>query len=302
MLESLLSWEEINDKPWLLFVWALIIGTVAVLISLQVSFEAGVAGSQVNLTGIFAIIFTEIPSIYLMTMLIKKEERLEEKYVREHYMKGFWIRHEKDAIMLLLYFAGLTLNFALWSFFLPPDTFQIQLEKINQIRGSVSGSATAAASSGILGFVSIFSNNMQVLLISFLFSFAFGAGAIFILTWNASILGVFIGQLSKTVWDIPAVSAAFLPHGIPEIAGYLIAGLGGGIISAAMIRKVPSGTLRIILLDGLKLLLVGALLIVFGALVEALVSGPALVVIFFAEVAVLAALFASITHKNPLEP
>ncbi|MBI4176282.1 MAG: stage II sporulation protein M [Candidatus Aenigmarchaeota archaeon] len=296
MIESLFSWDEINEKPWLMFVWAFIIGVIAVIISLQVAFEVGKAGATVNLIGIFVIIFTEIPSIYFMTMLIRREERLEEKYIHEHYANGFWIRHEKDTVMLLLYFAGLTLNFALWSFFLPPDTFQIQVEKINQIRGGI---ATAgAATQALPAFGSILANNMQVLLVAFLFSFAFGAGAIFILTWNASILGVFIGQISKTAWEIPAVSLTFLPHGLPEIAGYLVAGLGGGIMSAALIRKVPTSVLTAILFDSLKLLLIGAMLIVFGAVVEALVSGPLLIVIFFAEIAALAVLFGSVLHRK----
>ena len=43
----------------------------------------------------------------------------------------------------------------------------------------------------------IFLNNIRVLFLCIIFAFIYGAGAIFILTWNASIVGVAIGNLIR---------------------------------------------------------------------------------------------------------
>ena len=104
--------------------------------------------------------------------------------------------------------------------------------------------------------------------IAFIFSLIFGAGAVFIIAWNASVLGVYIGELSKHVWHIPIISLTFLPHGIPEIGGYIVAGLAGGILSAAILRKRNMEAIRYITLDSVKLLLLGAALILIAAGIE----------------------------------
>ena len=266
MLESLLNFDELNKKPYLMFFWSLVIGAVAILVSNQVSYKVVISDVSINLSGIFSVLFIVIPSVYFITLLIKKEEELEEEEIRRHYTKSFWGRHEKDILILLFYFAGLTLSFAAFSFFMPNDFFQIQAEKITQIRGGaiVQGQVTGQ----LIGFSDILYNNLQVMLFAFIFSFIFGAGAVFILAWNASILGVYIGHISKSIWNIPVFSMPFIPHGIFEIGGYICAALAGGIISAAIIRKNKMDILKIITIDSLKLLLLGVILIFIGAAIE----------------------------------
>lgn len=268
MLESLINFKEINEKPYMMAVWAFIVCTVAVLISTQIPMS--IPGTN---SGFLVVLFIIIPSTYFITHLIKKEEMMEEKMVNHKYQMKFWERHEKDIMILLFFFAGMTLAFAVWSLFLPSSFFQAQITKVNEIQGYMAtGQVTGEVTGGLTAydaFISIFYNNMQVLAFSFLFSFIFGAGAIFIIIWNASVLGVYIGQLSKHIWNIPIMSLSFLPHGIPEIAGYLMAGLAGGIISASIIRKNNMKTLKAILLDSVKLLIVASILILIGAGVEA---------------------------------
>jgi uncharacterized membrane protein SpoIIM required for sporulation len=270
MLENLLNLDEINRNPFLMFIWALIIGSVGILISLQVGFQIPGPNVVFDLTGLFAVLFVIIPSIPFIILLITSEEEMEEEAVRRHYAQHFWLRHGRDVGILLFYFAGITLAFAAWSFLLPEEAFQVQITKINEIRGVAQGLAVAegAAVSPYGSFIAILLNNLQVMMFAFLFSFAFGSGAIFIIVWNASILGVYIGQLSRSIYEIPLVSWLFAPHGIPEIAAYLFAGLAGGIMSAALIRKIPLRTLEVILLDAFKMLTVAALLILVAAGIE----------------------------------
>jgi uncharacterized membrane protein SpoIIM required for sporulation len=281
MLESLVKYGDIEKHPWITFLWALLISSVGVLFSIQLSYQIQVSGNLINLTGLFSVIFTIIPSVYFLTMFIKKQESMDEKDIEKHYEKGFWMRHDKDVLIFLFYFFGLTFSFAFWSFMLPAGTFQIQTMKIQEIRvlaGNVL--AGSAASSDLLSFTRVLLNNLQVMSFAFIFSLLFGAGAVFIVVWNASILGVYIGRLSESLFHIPGVSLSFLPHGIPEIAGYILAGLAGGIISAAIIRGHKKDIVVSIILDAFKLLGLALLFVFLGALIETLDMIGKLVSIF----------------------
>ncbi len=102
MLESLIKYNEIERHPWITFLWALLISSVGVLFSIQLSYQIRIGGNLLNLTGLFAVIFTIIPSVYFLTMFIKKQERMDEKDIARHYEKGFWMRHDKDILIFLL--------------------------------------------------------------------------------------------------------------------------------------------------------------------------------------------------------
>ena len=262
MLESLVSIERAERTPWLVFLWGFFITTVAVFVAQQIA--PGVAGVGI---GLFSVIFVMIPATYILSQLITEVEAVEESDVKKHLRKGFVERHGRDIIMMLALFAGLTAAFAVWSFVLPDGTFGTQTTKITEIRGSpITGNATAR-----FGFESIFFNNLQVLFIAFVFALIFGAGAVFVIVWNASVLGVFIGSYSKSLWEIPIVGLSFLPHGIPEIGAYLLAGLAGGLISAAVLRKNPRAVTEAIVWDAGKLLALAVILVFIGAVVEVFV-------------------------------
>ena len=268
MLESLISFKEITRRPYLMFAWAFAMGSIASLIGIQVSYRVIISSISFDPTGLFAVLFVILPSSYFITHLLKKEEMLEEEYIREHHERYFWVRHEKDIMVMMFFFLGLTFAFAFWSFAMPESLFQIQIAKINQIKGITSGVTGAAVDQAGM-FSSILFNNLQVMAFSFFFSFIFGAGMVFIIAWNASILGVYVGaKLSETVWHIPVVTLGFLPHGIPEIAGFVTAGLAGGLLSAAFIRNRDSHMLRIIIFDSLKIMGIAVSLIFLAAAIE----------------------------------
>jgi len=267
MLESLLKFKEVEKSPYLTFVWALMITTIGILFSTQLSYRIQVSGGGVaNLTGLFAVIFTIVPSVYFLTTVIKKEEEREEEAILKHYKQNFWQKHQNDILMFLFYFLGVTFAFAIWAFVLPTEFFQVQLSKIYEIRSAVTGAAIAKGS--FSSFMMILTNNLQVMMFAFIFSLLFGAGAVFIIVWNASVLGVYIGELSKSIIEIPVVSLSFLPHGIPEVMGYLCAGLAGGLMSAAILRCRCTKVLELIIWDGLKILILGLLLLLLAAGIE----------------------------------
>jgi len=269
MLESILNFREVEKSPYLTFVWALLIATVGILFSTQLFYRVQISGVSFNLTGMFSVIFTIIPSVYFLTTVIKKEEQMEEEAVRKHYQQGFYARHERDILLFLFYFLGVTFAFAVWAFILPTDFFQVQLIKIHEIRAAMSGAVTGEVIKGSFSsFMAILTNNLEVMVFAFIFSLLFGAGAVFIIVWNASILGTAIGDLSKSVFEIPVVAFSFLPHGIPEIIGYLCAGLAGGLISAAILRCRSTDVLKLIFFDSIKILLLGTFFILIAAGIE----------------------------------
>jgi len=265
MFESFIDFSEIKRRPWLMLVWSLLISTVAILISAQISYRISAGNIVFNLSGLFAVLFTIIPAAYLFTELIKKEESLEEKEIKAYHKKSFWDKHELYVKWAGLFFIGITLSFSVWSFLLPQDFFQVQNHKIEQIQGRF---LTGEYVHGDFGsFVKIVYNNLQVMLFAFIFSLAFGAGAVFIISWNASILGVAIARVAGHPLNIPVASLRYLPHGIPEIAAYLVAGLAGGILSAAVIRNEDNRIMRIIALDCARLMVLAiALVLVAGAI------------------------------------
>ncbi len=266
MLESILNFKEVDKSPYLTFVWAFLITNIAIILSTQLFYKIEIGSISFNLSGIFAVMFTIIPSVYFFTTVIKREEKMEEDAICKHYSGNFWSRHQKDILLFLFFFLGVTVAFSVWAFFMDPGFFQVQLTEIQKVRSSVSGNAIMKGSFD--SFIGVTFNNLQVMLFAFIFSVLFGAGAVFILVWNASILGVYIGELSRSVFEIPLVTMQFLPHGIPEVVGYLCAGLAGGLFSAAILRSHKSDVLVKIFIDSMIILLVGVGFILMAALIE----------------------------------
>jgi uncharacterized membrane protein SpoIIM required for sporulation len=203
--------------------------------------------------------------------------------------KAILKEHAKALSFFMYLFAGAVVSFSLWYAFLPmPLTnllFHIQTKTITDLNQKVVGNL---ASVGLLG--KIFLNNLKVLVFCIIFAFLYGAGAIFILIWNASVVGVAIGNfirtnLAKYADSIGAkyfasyfyvISIGLLKytiHGIPEILAYFIAGLAGGLISVATINyKFGSKYFEKIVLDSSDLVLIAILMLVVAAFLEVYVT------------------------------
>ncbi len=257
-----------------MFFWTIIISSVAVLLTLRLPYDQfGVGNTVFDLRGLFVIIFTIMPPVYFATKYIKKEEQLEEKEIEKKYQKHIFSRiHSKDILVFLFYFFGVVLSFSIWSFVLPDTFFQVQeieLARVGAHPTTVSGFLTQTQ---IDKFNVFLSNNMQIVFYSFLIGLLFGAGSIFILTWNASVLSTKIALLAGAIQGIPGATTPFLLHGTIEIAGYILAGLAGSIISAAVIRgHHRKGVFLRVILDTALVFALAAGLIVLGAAVEAFI-------------------------------
>ena len=149
----------------------------------------------------------------------------------------------------------------------------------------------------------IFNNNFFVLILAIIFSFLYGAGAIFLIGWNASVIGTVIG--SEIVFDHLGSGltrlVGLVPHGIFEIGGYFIGAIAGGIISVALTtKKYSHHGFEVILKDTVILIVLAVVLLVAGAIIEATtIIDPALAELFFiGEIILLLAIAIALIFKR----
>ena len=103
-----------------------------------------------------------------------------------------------------------------------------------------------------------------------IFSLIFGAGAIFILAWNASVIAAAIGIFTGYDWkEIPLGIARYMIHGFPEIAAYFITALAGGIFGVGVIRNgIKSKIFLRILENTVMLLFIAIIFLIIAAVIE----------------------------------
>ncbi len=274
VLESLFNPFAMKKRPWEMFFVGLLYSWIALFISFLVFREFS------GLLMIFFIIFASLPLLY---NVIKKEEEIDLKLESEWKILK---EHSKVIIFFLYLFLGILIGLILAYILLPnsmvESIFQIQASAIQDINNSVSGGVTSFSL-----FKAIFLNNLKVLFFCLVFSFLYGMGAIFILTWNASVVATAVGNLIKT--KIAALSSGFglatlanyfsigafsfmryMTHGIIEIAAYFVAGLAGSIISVAVIRHNLEN--ERVLYDSLDLVFISLGILLFAALVEVYIT------------------------------
>jgi len=251
--------------------------SIAVFLSLWI-FEG-----QASLVMVFLTTMACIPLIY---NTIKMEEQKDEEIAEE---KSLLKEHAKALEFFLFLFLGMVMAMAFWYIVLDASIveqlFSVQSSTINRINSPVTGNAVQNAL-----FVQILLNNLQVMMFSLLFAFLYGVGAIFILTWNASVIATAVGNFIRTGIAEAATmlglakSAAYFKvfslgllkyaiHGIPEIFAYFAAGLAGGIISVAMLKHgLDMDKFKRIIIDTLDIILIALGTVLLAAWLEVYIT------------------------------
>jgi uncharacterized membrane protein SpoIIM required for sporulation len=283
VLESLVNPVKAYGRPWV------IVALGAMYTSIAIALAAGVFFSESSLLFVFLTAFACMP---LMLAIIRKEE---EKDLLDMSEKWLLKEHARALSVFMLLFLGIVLACALWFVILPSSTtealFSTQMNTFYTINpSSTSSTVTGAVSSPLGHFNSILLNNLRVLVFCIIFSFLYGAGAIFVLTWNASVIGFAIGNIIRSrladlahlvgfekgaqYFHVVAYGLfKYVIHGVPEILAYFVGGLAGGIISVAVIRHdFSSRKFEHILLDSADLLLIAIGLLILAASLEVWVT------------------------------
>jgi uncharacterized membrane protein SpoIIM required for sporulation len=280
MLEFLIKPRKAERKPWEMLIIGFFYAVVAILISTFLFYRSAALEKY---SSIFIVTFTTIISLPFMYYIIKLEEKKEGKIKEE---KRLIKEHGRALSALVFLFIGYIIAFSLAYVILPQNltetSFKAQLDSYCVINpgdttncAKLTGSAIGTDLKSRLGaFSSILSNNFFVMITILLFSFLFGAGAIFILAWNASVIGVAIGLFSKgSLVNVPLSFLRYMVHGIPEIGAYFVTALAGGIISVSIIRhKFGKKEFWHVLKDSLDLIILALIILVFAALIEVFVT------------------------------
>jgi len=271
MLESMFNPRRLEKGPWkMLFIGIL-------YASLSLLFVRWFFASDPVLyqyAGMIVVLFCVMFILPFMYFIIKQEEFEDEEVF------GFlsvWRIH-KDAIYAFLWlFLGFIIAFSFWFLVLGDSTlFNAQLEtycRINSptdIEGCVEKFDLATLSTGSAireaRFLSIVENNIYVMIFTLLLSLIFGAGAMFVLAWNASVIAAAIGIFTgNQIKDIPLGIARYMIHGFPEIAAYFITALAGGIFGVGVIRNGIKGKRFLHVVENVVILLFIALVIILIA-------------------------------------
>jgi uncharacterized membrane protein SpoIIM required for sporulation len=236
-----------------------------------------------SLIMVFLTVMACTPLLY---NTFRTEEETELKIKEE---KSILKQHSKVLVFLLSLFLGMVSAFALWYVVLPSSMIQSSFHSQTLTIQSISTRLTGGYSSANI-FTVILLNNLKVLVFCILFSFLYGAGAIFILTWNASVIATAIGNyirsnivsytsqlgLAKYAAYFKIISAGLLRyfiHGIPEIAAYFVGGIAGGIISVAVIREgFGTRNFEKIILDTSNLIIIAIIILIIAALIEVYIT------------------------------
>lgn len=277
MLELLISPKKAERRPWELFFIGVFYASIAILLVTWIFARDAVL---VKYSGVLTVTFTVMFSLPFMYYMM----RFEEKKIVETVSSWKLLREHERALWAFLWlFVGFVVAFSFWYILLPTtQSYHAQIETfcainrpadfpgcVSQYGGAKGVQQTAFAGNKERLFL-IFANNIYVLIFTLVFSLIFGAGAIFILAWNASVIAAAIAIFTNSkLSELPFGLIRYLIHGVPEIAAYFIAALAGGIISTAVIRhEVGSERFWEVLQDSLNLIIASVLVLFVAALME----------------------------------
>lgn len=281
VLEDILTRREALRHPFFMLVTSCIICSVSLWVA-YLSFPQSAS--------ILSIAFVTIALMPLFHAIFKNEEEKEAE--RPGYAALFLARHFSVVKVYAFFFIGMILTYTFWYSVVGIETRDVMfsyqeqtLSGIENLRQTLTGDFSletgSCGQSALCWFLIIFANNaFNVLVPILLFSFVLGAGAIWLLGWNASVLGVLIGKdvvsYASTHGGVTALLRAteralsLVPHGIFEAMGYFVGAIAGGMIGAAISKKKHlRGEMGTMAKDVMIMILYAFGLLVVGAIIEA---------------------------------
>jgi uncharacterized membrane protein SpoIIM required for sporulation len=282
MLEMLINPSKAERRPWEMFFIGVFYTTVSILLVTWIFGKDPVLSQN---SGILVVTFTVMFSLPFVYYVFRLEER---KSAQE--LGGIFelLKEHRKALWAFLWlFAGFVIGYAFWYIVLPTTlSANAQLDTycainqpgndacVDQFKKSVAQTSPTAFASNKERLFLIFANNIYVLIFTLVFSLLFGAGVIFILAWNASVIAAAISIFSKSDLNfLPLALLRYFVHGIPEIASYFVGALAGGIISLAVIRReIGTNKFWKVLQDSLNLIIIAVVILFIAALMEVFVT------------------------------
>ena len=280
MIEMLANPKRAERHPWEMCLVGFFYATISLLL---VTFVFGNDSVLKEGSGLLLVVFTVICCLPFMYYTIKNEEG---KDIQINDSGRLIKEHSKALKSLMWMFLGFVIAFSFWYIIMPGSAgqnFNFQIKTFCAINSPTNYdlcleqygiTQMTGAATGLNSFLGIFSNNIYVLIFTLLFSLVLGAGAIFILVWNASVIAAAIGIFSQeSLIKMPFGILRYMIHGIPEIGAYFIGALAGGIVSVAVIRKDLRGErMWKILQDALILIIIAIVILLLAGLMEVYIT------------------------------
>jgi len=227
--------------------------------------------------GLASIAFTSLLILPSLNQLMSIEENQAAREKKFDIIELFKDHNDIFKVYLFL-FLGILLSYSLISLLLPSiTTSRIFAEQVNVM--GITGEAYTVKSL----FSSLFLNNLKVLVFCLLASFIYGSGAVFIITWNASVWGTIFAIVAR---ESAVVSGrdpflyfgltllAVFPHMILEASSYLIAAISGGIVNKAVLReKLFSKRFTQIIEDGFMMFVIAVIVLIIAVYIESNITG-----------------------------
>lgn len=229
MLQELFLLEEERRNLGMLFLLGAVAGFIG-FITAYLFFPSRIA--------VISVVFASVPLIFSLTQEFMEDEDNQ-------------IPHIPEIKIYFAIFAG-----EVSAFFSLAMFTEASFEPQRTVLG-LSGSAVSNA-----GFQDILLSNLGVFFVALLLALVIGSAGAFVLTWNASVLGVFLAEIASTD---PFLALSYIPHASLEMLGFITAGLSGTLISAAIYRRDFKKSRW---LDYIKLVVLGLFFILIGAIIE----------------------------------
>ncbi len=279
MIESIINPKRLDKGPLKMLFVGIVYASLSLLL-VHWFFSSDPALSKFS--GMIVVTFCVMFSLPFMYFLIKQEESEDEM------VEGFfsvWNVH-KDAIYAFMWlFLGFIIAFSFWFMVLGnANLFNAQVETYCMINNpgniedcvqqyTLTGQVinpTGDLTTNTGRFFSILENNVYVMIFTLLFSLIFGAGAIFVLAWNATVIAAAIGIFAKyQIASIPIGIGRYMIHGFPEIAAYFVTALAGGIFGVGVLRHgFKNKKFLRVLENTIILLFVAILILIIAAAME----------------------------------
>jgi stage II sporulation protein M len=264
MLKILFSPQKAKRHPFEILMLGFVYSSISIL------FASWIFPEYASIAMVFLTVFS---CLYLIQGAFRREEDKERDSKVERWLLK---EHSKILTVMLFLFLGFTLSFTFWSFVLPTEKvsslFFMQETIVDGIRETISGNFLGSST-----FAAILGNNLKVLIVSLIFALFYGAGAIYVLVWNASVMGFVIGNLARNslgIASFPVAFSKYFIHGIPEMFAYLTTALAGGILYVALVKGdfAKKGRKKRLLTDVLILITFSVLLLIIAALIEVYIS------------------------------
>ena len=269
VLEHIFPEDWLEKKGRYAFILGAVYSIIGILVA-SVLFPGDPALVGVAITSLLLL-----PELYKIFSIEERRESMEQRVS----IRTLW-RDDINIVRIYIFlFLGILLVYSVGTIIMPEMQANTLFREQLEIRFGQGFTGQAIITSGL--FYDLLSNNFMVLIACFILALLTGDGAIFLITWNASVWGTIFGLTAKSAAAFsgqnPLLFFGFImlivfPHMIIEGIAYFLAAISGSLTSKDVIlEEFASRRFFEVFGFNMYLLLFALIFLVLGAVVETFV-------------------------------